>query len=317
MLLSQDVKLNVLMPLLCPRGLLFLSVCDSRWRALYEEYLTRDCPKFRFKSTFGVEGSSHGQFLYPFFVITDKQGHIYVSDYSNNRIEIFNSVGQWKQSVPCSAGPNGMAFNSSNQLIVSCFDSHEFLVLDENLKESKHLACRQLEHPRGLAADTNDNVVVADAFNNRIQIFDRDGNWKQTVGKEGSGDGEFTFPWDVLVSRTDGTIFVSDCENHRIQVFNPDWKFSFQFGKEGEDDTEFNCPRGLALSHCGKYLLVCDSWNHRIQVFNAMNGAFIKSHGSNDDIFLFPNGICFSPSGQIIISECELDIETHRVQIFE
>lgn len=339
-LVAEDVKINVLMPFVCAKGMSALSLANKEWKSLCDTYLIKHAPKFELKE---VLKSEHGQFSNPFFVNCDKEGNIYVSDYINHRIEVFNPIGKWTHSIECSSGPNGIAFNSIHFLVVAGFDSNSVIIYDQDMKFKKEFGSDiggenvHMYHPRGIAIDSNDNIVVADTYNNQIQVFDRDGTWKQIIGKEGSGENEFVFPWDIAICKTIDRIFVSDCENHRIQVFSLDWKFLFQFGSEGKDNGQFTCPRGLALSNCEKYLLVCDSWNHRIQVFNTINCGFIKTYGSdcssdaesnmednnntvdenNEEMFTFPVGICVSPSGQIIISEAEFLIENTRVLLFE
>jgi DNA-binding beta-propeller fold protein YncE len=149
----------------------------------------------------------------------------------------------------------------------------------------------------------------------RIQILSKDGNCKQMIGEQGSGNGKFYNPWAVAVCKTSGRIFVSE-DNHCVQVFSRNGKFLFKFGSKGSENGQLQYPCGLALSNCGQYLFAYDWSNHPIQLFNAMNGAFVKSYGSNgsgDNQFKYPIGICISPSGQIIVSE----IGNKLVQIFK
>jgi DNA-binding beta-propeller fold protein YncE len=122
----------------------------------------------------------------------------------------------------------------------------------------------QFLHPRSIAIDADDNIVVTDSDNYRIQIFSKDGNWMKTIGKSGYGDGVFNYAWNAAVCKSDGRIFVSDCHNHRIQVFSSDGGFLFKFGSERPENGQFEYPRGLALSNCGQFLFICDQDNHCI-----------------------------------------------------
>jgi DNA-binding beta-propeller fold protein YncE len=64
----------------------------------------------------------------------------------------------------------------------------------------------------------NKSVYVADFYNHRVQVFDRNGRYITSFGKMGIGSGEFRGPTDVAVSK-DGYIYVSDWKNHRVQKF--------------------------------------------------------------------------------------------------
>ncbi|QZD95018.1 peptidyl-alpha-hydroxyglycine alpha-amidating lyase family protein [Qipengyuania gelatinilytica] len=60
-------------------------------------------------------------------------------------------------------------------------------------------------------------VLVADGYlNDRIAVFDRDGNFLESWGEEGGGPGEFDLPHSVA---TDATyVYVADRENGRVQL---------------------------------------------------------------------------------------------------
>jgi DNA-binding beta-propeller fold protein YncE len=323
-LIAEEVIDHVMMPLMDAKVLHYLKCADSKWRTKIEEYVKQSVPVFKFRAKFGSEGSGNGQFNGPYFVVTDKQGKIYVSDFTNVRIQKFDCNGEWKKSIVSNGSgncefdvPRGIAFNSKSHMIV--VDKNNIVVIDQKMKFVKvfdsHRNCL-LQNPHGIAVDADDNIAVADSSNHILQIFRKDGNWKQTIGKKGSADGEFNYPWDVAVCKTSGRIFVSDCYNHRVQVFSSDGKFLFKFGSWGSENGQFQNPYGLVMSNCGQYLFVCDYNNHRIQQFNALNGAFVKSYGSKgsgDGEFNYPIGICISPFGQIIVSENG----NNRVQIFE
>jgi len=330
-LMIDDIIDHVLIPLVDAKCLHFLKCTNSIWKRRIEDYIMKSAPKFLFRNMFGSCGDSYGKFNGPWFITTDKKGNIYVSDWGNHRIQVFDCNGQWRQSIGSYGSnngqfeyPMGIAFNSENHLIVADNDNHRIQVFDENLQFLRSFGSRgnrsgQLRGCRGIAVDNDDNIILTD-FNYRVQIFDKHGNWKQTIGEKGSCDGAFNGPCSVDVCKIDGRIFVSDEYNYCVQVFSSNGKFLFKFGSEGKENGQFRNPNGLALSNCDKYLLVCDSINNRVQVFNSMNGLFIKCYGqadSDNSPLSEPCGICVSPFHWIIISECKYDRANYRIQIFQ
>jgi DNA-binding beta-propeller fold protein YncE len=61
-------------------------------------------------------------------------------------------------------------------------------------------------------------VYVSDLHNNRIQKFTSDGTFITKWGTEGSGDGQFAYPFGIAV-HSSGRVYVADDHNYRIQVF--------------------------------------------------------------------------------------------------
>src|SRR5690625_4437409 len=64
--------------------------------------------------------------------------------------------------------------------------------------------------PTNIAADHTGNLYIMDSGNHRIVIFDEAGNHLRTLGRQGSGPGEFQmWPQGITVA-ADGTINVYD-----------------------------------------------------------------------------------------------------------
>jgi hypothetical protein len=70
----------------------------------------------------------------------------------------------------------------------------------------------------GIAVDSQGNLFVVDSGNQRIQKFDKDGNYLQTIGRKGQGPGEFMSPYDIVLDEK-GYIYVS--EGMKMHVFDP------------------------------------------------------------------------------------------------
>jgi streptogramin lyase len=170
---------------------------------------------------------------------------------------------------------------------------------------------------------------VADADNNRFQIFAPDGSLLEVWGTAGSGEGEFDFTtvaWSgdeaAIAFAPDGTFYVADIGNHRIQKFGPDRGFLTAWGSEGREAGQFVVPIDLVVGGEGR-VYVLDSHRNTVpaapetgavQVFDA-DGRFLAEwgkRGSDPGHMDGPFGIGFDPDGTLLVAE----FDNSRVQRF-
>jgi DNA-binding beta-propeller fold protein YncE len=175
----------------------------------------------------------------------------------------------------------------------------------------------QFRYPFGVAYDHNNNrIIVADTENNRIQVFDSNGNFLFKFGNFGSDDGQFIGPHGIAYDPNNNRIIVADTFNDRIQVFDSNGNFLFKFGNFGFADGQFNSPHGIAYDHNNNRIIVADTWNHRIQVFDS-NGNFLFKFGNfgfADGQFAYPYGIAYDHNNNRIIVA---DTFNDRIQVFD
>ena len=87
------------------------------------------------------------------------------------------------------------------------------------------------------------NLLVLDAFNNRVVVIGPDGELVRVVGREGEGPGEFQRVKALAVWR-DGRFAVPSTGHSAIQVFSPDGELEQFVRVAGEDK-----PLSIALEH--------------------------------------------------------------------
>jgi hypothetical protein len=63
---------------------------------------------------------------------------------------------------------------------------------------------------RGIALDSQQNIYVIDWGHFRIQKFDKDGNYLQTIGRHGQGPGEFQGTMQLRIDDLSGDIYIRD-----------------------------------------------------------------------------------------------------------
>ncbi|MFA6198085.1 MAG: 6-bladed beta-propeller [Patescibacteria group bacterium] len=160
---------------------------------------------------------------------------------------------------------------------------------------------------------TSDRIYVADRDNNRVVIYDSNGNYRTTFGSLGSGNGQFQQPSGVVA--TADRIYVADSGNNRIQLFSYSGDtatYVSQFGGLGTSDGQFNTPKRVQLFN--NQLYVTDSGNNRVQVFTPA-GVFIEKYGAYGawpGEFRRPTDIAVT-TDRIYVS----DSDNNRIQAFD
>jgi DNA-binding beta-propeller fold protein YncE len=203
-----------------------------------------------------------------------------------------------------------------------------------------------------VVVDDDDNILVVDSWNNRIQKFTSGGRFilasPDNLGlcfpkgiaihprsnklyvaaskcitilnpnltfssKFGcSNYGEFNAPSDVAFDST-GKVYVTDMCNHRIPVFTAEGKYLRQFGRKGRGRGELDYPTGICIDK-EDVVYVTEEGNHRVSLFKS-DGTHIKSFGSEGckiGQFSHPCGIALDKDENVYVADKWL----HRVQKF-
>ncbi len=277
-----------------------------------------------FMSKFGKPGSEDGQLNGPAAIAVDSSGRIYVTDSFNDRVEVFDSSGDFLFKFGTyGAGnahfsyPNGIAVDSSGKIYVTDYNNDRVQVFDSSGKFLFKFGTRgtgdgQFGRASGIAVDSSGKIYVLDSFNFRIQVFNSTGVFLAKFGTYGTGNGQFYYPNGIAIDSS-GKIYVADRSNNNIQVFDTSGNFLSKFGRPGSANGQLNIPTGIALDSSGK-IYVADTHNHRIQVFDS-TGKFVTkfgAYGAADGQFYYPNDIAIDSSDMIYVA----DTSNHRIQVF-
>lgn len=163
----------------------------------------------------------------------------------------------------------------------------------------------QFTEPSGVAVNAQNDIIVADTNNHRIQIFDKEGRFKFQFGECGKRDGQLLYPNRVAVVRASGDIIVTErSPTHQIQIYNQYGQFVRKFGAN-----ILQHPRGVTVDCKGRIVIV-ECKVMRVIIFD-QHGNVIQKFGCSQHLE-FPNGVVVNDKEEIFIS----DNRAHCVKVF-
>lgn len=227
----------------------------------------------------------------PQCVAVDAQDNIYVTDSDTGKILVWDANLKYRRAIGSLKGgegyfkrPTGIAVDSAAQRIyVSDTTRHKVFVLDMQGNVLQTIGKNgadigQFNFPTELRLNGRELIVV-DAMNFRVQVFDRSGQFLYGIGTIGEISGTMYRPKGVAVDG-EGDLYVVDGIFDTVQVFNRKGELLYYFGKTGSGPAEFQMPAGLYIDHSDR-IYVVDSFNHRVEVFKYTGAAGHASGGGH------------------------------------
>ena len=239
-----------------------------------------------------------GMFVWPHGIHVDRDGNVWVTDAraaSPDELTKFPGEGN-KGSVVVKFSPEGKILMRLGK---------------PGVRGSPPEA---LTDPTDVVTDPgNGDVYVAETDPNligRISVFDKNGKFLRTLGKAGTGPGEFRTPHAIeLDSR--GRLIVADRHNHRIQILTKEGK------AVGEYD-DFGRTSGLAIDK-NDVIYTTDSestervhpgWQRGIRIGSLRDGKvtmFVPPHATpNSADGAMGEGIAVDAAGNVFTAEAQL-----------
>ena len=212
-----------------------------------------------------------------FYTIT---GDIYVGDLSSRIHECSSDTSICTSVIYTNSSCFGLFVDISNTIYCSMGSRH--LVAKQRLKANTTIwttvagndtagnSTNMLQFPRRIFVDTNFDLYVADAGNNRIQLFRQGQADGITVAGDASPNLTITLNWPTaVILDADKYLFVTDARNDRIVRSGP---YGFRCiagcsGLNGSASDQFSYPSALSFDSYGN-LYVLDHYNHRLQKFS-------------------------------------------------
>ena len=227
--------------------------------------------------SFGAKGSGDGEVDEPQGIAVDPSGDVWVADTGNDRVQKFDSSGEYQ----CKIGESGSGEG-------------------------------QFSEPRGIAADSEGNVWVADTGNDRIQEIGSGCEYLGQVGVAGGGAGGLQAPRDVVIDPS-GNLWVADSGNHRIEEFDSEGGYLASCGSKGTGEGQFEeAPLSIGTDVDGD--VWAGDAAGRMEKFSSQCGfiASFDEESSEAPAKVQPSDFALDPEGNIWIPSAE----AHDVQGF-
>ena len=162
--------------------------------------------------------------------------------------------------------------------------------------------------PYDLAVSSSGKVYVVDVYNNRVQVFDLDGNFINKWNPR--------YPTGIAIDKFEN-VYVTALNYgptiHNVQKFDSNGNFIKEWGSYGSNKGQFKAPIGITVSSSGN-VYVADSENNRIQIFD-LNGTYQSSwgyYGNGDGQFNNPNDVYIDHNEEVYVA----DSDNNRIQKF-
>ena len=163
-----------------------------------------------FISKFGSSGSGDGQFSSPYGICIDPEGKVFVSDQSNQRIQVFQADGSFAYSFKCQQSPWGLAFDPQGRLHVAPNGSNCIQVFSPDGTSLTSYGTGTVNRPSGIAIDAEGYIAVSEyGGNGHLWIYSPDHTLVKTLTSQFStGRG--------IACDAEGRFWVADQSNSRI-----------------------------------------------------------------------------------------------------
>ena len=248
------------------------------------------------------KGNANNELYLPRGLALDEPNQlIYIADCGNIRIQIVSFAGKFLKRFGQGIlkEPWGIAVTEDN-VFVTDLDLHallQFSKKDYKLVRRTGTKGReegQLDYPRGLCIDYNEDVYLAESSNNRVSVFAKDLNFLKHLFTQ-----QLRFPRDVKV--TPNSVVVLDGSPNCIHFFSRSGALLRSCVTQGEAGMVYN-PHFFCLDPAGN-ILITDYNRHNIKILSPsgqlMHTIGKEGHGRGE--LFYSEGICLSQTGTIFV----------------
>jgi len=158
-------------------------------------------------------------------VAVNEYGEVWMCDRENNRIAVFDNVGQFSRFIGefgYSGGqlsnPEKIVYDSDEGFLVCDAGNSRIVVYDCFGNYARQIADEAFEYPVAVALDSAHNLWVLDSSTGRVFCFSKSGEKLLETGPHLPGtDRVLASPSDIAML-PDGRLVISDAGNHRVLI---------------------------------------------------------------------------------------------------
>jgi sugar lactone lactonase YvrE len=256
--------------------------------------------------------TSQAQFQDPFGLALDAKGNLYVTDAGdNNRIRkitpdgVVSTLAGGHEGLADGSGtsaafntPSGLALDSAGNLYVADTGNNSIRRITPagvvvTIAGNGTAGYRdgpaseaQFNGPIGVSVDAQNQVYVADTYNDRIRLITPDGQVRTLAGGRAPGyrdgpsqDSLFDTPCGIALTAT-GDVLIADTGNDRIRRLAKDGQVTTLTFSLPENAEAFRSPVGLVQTHDGFLYVTEEDSGRLIQIAPDGKGYLIAGTGS-------------------------------------
>lgn len=224
---------------------------------------------------------------------------IYVAEPNLDRIQVFDSAGQYQATLSGLDVPTAVAVSADGLIYVGNAGTGSVEIYGANMVRTAVLGAGDGEfmRPTGIALDSNGLVYVADGRANRVKVYNPDNSLKFSFGSTGTGAGQFQLPTGIAVNEATSEILVPDLmsltDSARVQVFDLNGVYKRSFETRGLGDKAFIRPLGIAVDTLDR-IYISDAFQNVVTVYSSAGG-YLGNIYDADHPLRNPMGMAFAP----------------------
>ena len=214
-------------------------------------------------------------------IAASDEGRLYVSSVQKKEVRVFERNGD---TVPKGAlGGNGDIFAGDELLTPIGLDYHQdhlyvtdvgdhsvkiFNLRGELVKKfgGAGSAAGKFSYPNGVTVAPDGKIFVADSNNARVQIFDRDCRYLETLPQPAAEKDRMLHPRSVAIDKL-GRTHVLDTLRGLVHIYSADHEYLFNYGQDEAAGARLRFPNSISIDEATGLIFIADRRNNRLAVW--------------------------------------------------